>query len=248
MNLLIERLNGEIIDLKEIGIGIRDFVVASPFFNTSYETIEGLPGTVDIGTDIGYRIIRASFYKEAASMESFAVERDWLFAVFRSEEPFYLIDTREPNKRWKVKAYQSFEPDQHGVFMLFDISFTVSSGYAESRTPKTSSYTTGVFAFHNGGNAEINMRAQTETEIEFKGVSTSLTITNVTTGDVWKYNGSTTAGDTLLIKGVRSLKNGNSIFGQTNKKMITFAPGTNEFVVNGSTNFTLTIRTREYFL
>lgn len=248
MNLTIERLNGDVIDFEQVGIGIRDFMVASPFFNTNYDTLEGLPGAVDVGTEIGYRMIKASLYHEADSMENFAMERDKVFTVFRSEEPFYLIDSRMPGKRWKVKAYQNYEPDQHGVFLLFNVTFTVPSGYAESVVSRNSKFDSAVFRFHNEGNVGIDMRTQMETEIDFRGASSNLTITNKTTGDVWTYNGSSVEDDTILLKGVRSTKNGNSIFGQTNHKLISFAPGWNDFEITGATDFTITIRTRFYFL
>lgn len=248
MNLIIERLNGQVFDFSVVGIGIRDFVVSSPTYSTSYVKLEGMPGEQDIGTEMGARIIRASLYFEAERMEDYADERDELFAIFRSEEAFYLIDTRSPGKRWKVKTDGFFEPDQHGIHILFDVVFKAASGVSETRLNKEKTFSEPIFQFKNEGNVQIDMKHQIETEIEFIGSSTGLEIRNKTTGDVWKYNGSTGGGDRILLKGVQSLKNGNSIFGQTNFKLISFAPGWNDIEVRGATVFTLKIRTRFYFL
>lgn len=104
------------------------------------------------------------------------------------------------------------------------------------------------FSFHNIGDEVIDLRAQSETEIEFNGVSNGLTIRNKTTGDTWSYSGSTTANDIVLLKGIRSTKNGESIFKDTNKKILTFAPGWNDIEVSGATDFALTLRTRFYYI
>lgn len=248
MNLIIERLNGQVFDFSVVGIGIRDFVVSSPTYSTSYVKLEGMTGEQDIGTEMGARIIRASLYYEAERMEDYADKRDELFAIFRSEEAFYLIDSRSPGKHWKVKTDGFFEPDQHGVHILFDVVFKAASGVSETRLIKEKTFTEPVFQFKNEGNAKIDMRFQSETEIQVIGASTNLEIHNKTTGDVWKYNGSSAGGDRILLKGVRSVKNGNSIFGQTNFKLISFAPGWNDIEVRGATAFTLKIRTRFYFL
>jgi hypothetical protein len=72
--------------------------------------------------------------------------------------------------------------------------------------------------------------------ITFAGASTNLAIANTTTGDTWSYTGTTAAGDTLKLDGVRMLKNGVvSVFGATNRKLITLAPGWNNFTVTGAT-------------
>jgi hypothetical protein len=72
-------------------------------------------------------------------------------------------------------------------------------------------------------------------KISFKGQSNGLTITNITTGDTWRYNGSTGPNDVVVLDGVRSTKNGISIFGHTNRKLITLAPKVkNRFSVMGA--------------
>jgi len=86
-------------------------------------------------------------------------------------------------------------------------------------------------------------------KITFTGASSNLTITNQTTGDMWQYTGTTQAGDTITLDGVRSLKNGASIFGQTNRKLITLKSGWNDFAITGATGaFEISFDFRFYYL
>jgi hypothetical protein len=86
-------------------------------------------------------------------------------------------------------------------------------------------------------------------KITFTGASTNLTITNTTTGDIWQYTGTTQAGDTITLDGVRSLKNGVSVFGNTNRKLITIAPGWNNFTITGASgSFTISFDFRFYYV
>src|SRR5690554_7861270 len=72
-------------------------------------------------------------------------------------------------------------------------------------------------------------------KITFKGASDGLSITNTTTGDVFVHNGQTNANDTIELEGIRMLKNGESIFRDTNHRLITLETGYNDFVINGAT-------------
>nr|WP_245415779.1 phage tail family protein [Alteribacter populi] len=56
-----------------------------------------------------------------------------------------------------------------------------------------------------------------------------VTIQNETTGDTWKYEGALNDGDTIILKGVRSMRNGLSVVGSTNRELISLAPGENVF-------------------
>ena len=57
---------------------------------------------------------------------------------------------------------------------------------------------------------------------------------NKTTGDVWQYMGTSNLNDEIVLEGIRSTKNGLSIFRDTNKRLITIAPGWNEFEIKGA--------------
>lgn len=83
-------------------------------------------------------------------------------------------------------------------------------------------------------------------ELEFKGESKDLAITNETTGHTFKFNGTMQENDSLLITGSKVRLNGESVIRNTNKKLINFAPGENIVrIQNFSGFFKFTIRFRK---
>jgi len=271
MNVIITRLNGATYSLADYGIKTLEFVVDAPTPRTVTEEIEGRDGLVELDTTYDARKIRASFYFRSFDGPDFPLLRNEIFRMFASRESFYVIDDREPGKRWRVKA-DGFSVEQLMANKgRFDVEFTALSPFAESigttLDPLTFdselwqigqglageddmiyTHSTPSFKIYNAGDVTIDPRVLPLT-ITFTGASTNLTITNTTTGDTWQYTGTTQAGDTITLDGVRSLKNGLSIFGQTNRKLITLAPGWNSFVINGqSGQFSISFDFRFYYV
>ena len=85
--------------------------------------------------------------------------------------------------------------------------------------------------------------------IRFSGQSENLRIENFRTGEVWQYFGTTDESDILVISGIRSLKNNFGIVRDTNRRLITLAPGDNEFQVSGNIgDFTISFEFRFPYL
>ena len=152
-------------------------------------------------------------------------------------------------RRWKVYL-DGWSPDRlDNKHHVFEIPLVCQEGHSESITVAEKKFTTPTFRFRNDGSVTIDPRVHTGLVITFKGASDKLIIRNKTTGDEWSWSGTTVANDVITLEGIRSLKNGTSIFGQTNKKLITIAPGWNNFEVVGATgSFELSIKSRFYFL
>jgi hypothetical protein len=246
-NFKVESKDGTQYNLEELGLLVRQFKVHSPKPRHTREIIEDRDGFVDLGTTYEGRRISATISLFAADVKDYALLCNELFRIFDSRESFYIIADAEPGKRWLVKVEGEFSPDQTGAYGDFSIIFESPLAYAESINKIEYKHTEN-FSFNNIGDVMIDMRDQTETEIEFSGVSTDLIIRNKTTGEEWSYTGSTIETDVILLKGVRSTKNGVSVFGDTNKKILTFAPGWNDIEIVGSTSYTITLRTRFYYL
>lgn len=258
MNLIIERLNGVAYSFKEHGIKVLDFVAHSPSPRHELETIEGMDGAVDLGTTYGPRILSGSFMMKAKDNLDFPLLRNEIFKILDSREQFYLIDSREAGKRWRVKVSDSFSMEQIKRHGTFNFEFFSPFPYAESigttLDPKTFdaelwqvgqglmvdetkyTHTTKTFRVYNAGDVTINPRKH-PLVIEFKGSSLNLSIKNLTTGDEWKYTGSTAPLEVIKLDGVRSFKNDVSIFGDTNRKLITIQPGWNDFEITGPIGF-----------
>lgn len=248
IDVILEGLDGTRYSFKEYGIGVRDFVVSSPYYATSYESVEGMDGQIDAGTVLGYRNIKMILYFVADAFENYALKRDEVFRILDSRQPFYLIESRNPYKRWKVKIDANFTPEQFRNLGMFEVNCISASSFAESlgstlhpsehfqtRTggPVEYSFNQPSFSVWNDGDEAINPR-QHALKIEYKGASSNLVIRNITNGAEWQHNGSTIASDVILLDGVKSLKNGVSVFGQTNRKLITLDPGWNEFQLSGA--------------
>lgn len=270
MNTIIERLIGTIYDFDTLGITTRDFVVSSPKPRHTTEQVEGRHGAIDMGTVYDPRAISASFYAKAADGVDFALMRDEIFRLLRSDEAFYVIESRNPGKRWLVKVADTFGLDQQHKYGMFTVDFIANSGFAESvgttldpftfdaeawqvgqglsEDAPTYSFTTSSFRLYNAGDITVDPR-EFPLVITFTGASTNLSIKNVTTGDEWKYTGTSAAGDSIVLDGIRSTKNGLSIFRNTNRKLVTLAPGWNDFVITGASgSYSISFEYRYYYL
>ncbi len=182
--------------------------------------------------------------------------RDELNELFTRDETFYIIFKREPYKRWKVKLAQQFSTEPNPRMEPFTVEFRTVDKYAESIADTSTikewdvdkwgwnntiaweeelkyTFNSSSFTVKNLGNVPIDPREHA-LEIVLKGTfSSSVTITNSTTGETFQYNGALSSTDTLTLKGVRTLKNGTSVFKDTNKKILTLAVGDNSFTITG---------------
>lgn len=263
IDVLLERRDGTRFSFKEYGIGVRDFMVRSPYYSTDRSNIEGQHGTLSTATLLGYRQIKMSLYFVADSMDDYADKRDEVFQILDSREAFYITESRRPMQRWLVQIDGSFEPDQARIFGFFDVECISDSPYAFS-PGTTLSMNQGEYMYAVGGGRigpsdpiieyrfsdsefhvwndgeMVDPRAPfSQIKIVLQGELNNPVIRNVTTGDEWAWTGSAAPTDVIELDGIRSLKNGQSIFGQTNKKLITLESGYNSFEVNGVDNFNI---------
>lgn len=256
----VQRQNGEIIDLDEIGIRTKDFIVSSPTPEHHSEKATGGQGEIDMGTTTGPRDITVPFKMVAHDSLDFGMFRDEIFNLFRSEEAFYLIEKRNPGKRWLVKVKDPYSIAQKFVYGDFEIVFISHKGMAESKGYTLDPYTfdaelwqigqgllpedldyihnTTSFDIYNAGNKTVNPRdPNMEISITVKAIAASyFELINQTTGDTYRYNGRLTSNDILRLEGIRSTKNSLSVFRDTNGKLISLAPGFNSFTVRGTSS------------
>lgn len=270
MNTIIQRLNGAIYNLDDCGITTRDFAISSPGSRSYSEVIEGRHGAVGLGQNYDVRTINASFYMKAVDYDDYALFRDEVFRIFRTDEQFYVTESRNPEKRWLVRINSPIAIEQNGLYGFFDVEFIADNPFAESvgttLSPMTFdaelwqigqgltiddkeySFTSSTFRVHNAGDITVDPR-MFPLVITFTGASTNLAITNATTGDVWQYTGTTTASDVLTLDGKRSTKNGLSVFRNTNRGVIKIAQDWNDFTITGATGaFTISFDFRFYYL
>lgn len=270
-NFKIQYKDGKVIDLHEDkNLWVSSFRILSPSPDHVTEKIDGRHGSLLLETTLQERKIKASFTIEAVDAIDFDLFRDELFKIFNPLKKFYIIRDLQPRKRMEVSVSSEFDIDyltlEDGEF---SVDFVINSVFLESigttLDPLVTTYdrwqvgqgligedtkyihSTNSFRIYNSGDVPVDP-CVVPLNIKFKGTSNSLSIINETTGDVWKYNGITNVSDTIELKGIRSLKNGLSIFKDTNKKLISIDSGWNDFRITGATSpFEISFDFRFYY-
>jgi hypothetical protein len=271
-NFKIVLQDGTTYDMADdFSVLVRSFRISSPKPTRHVEQFVGRDGAVRLGKDFGQRSIIAACSFFGIDSPDIILLRDQIISVLFGREPFYIVPDATPGKRWLVETADSITPEIIGAYGEFSLEFVSDNTYAESigttldpltfdaelwqvgqgLNVEATDYTQSVtsFSIYNAGDVSIDPR-EFPLKITYSGASTNLAIKNTTTGDEWKYTGTTVAGNTLAIDGVRSLKNGVvSVFANTNRKLITLAPGWNDFTVTGASgSFTLAVEFRFYYV
>jgi predicted phage tail component-like protein len=259
--MIIEQLNGTRYDIKNHSLKRLYHRIPSPSVEHTTSTVEGRSGDVFLNTRFSGRTISVELLYIARDIYDYYLLRDELNGLFARNEAFYIIFKTEPYKRWKVRLAQGFSMEPSGNMRSFTIEFVCENIFAESVGTSLDlqnqkewdiglwgwgmgldwdkeyqyEFNDNSFTVENIGNVAIDP-CEHELEIIVKGeFSDGVTITNQTTGDVYKYNEPLSSTDNLALSGIRTLKNGTSDFKSTNKKLLTLAPGENSITVEGGT-------------
>lgn len=234
--VLVTRLNGTQYDLKPLGIWVQDFIVSAPNYRHVTAQVTGANGLVVQETTFGERTITMPVRIRPASFSAYTTIRDQVFAIFRSDEEFYLQDFRDPNKRWLVKCTSFSDFQQKGPYGDTSIVFTCYRGFAEDVSPTLITKNNSPFIIINSGDITIDPADSSQPDfiITVKGPTNNLTIANMTTGESFQYNASTASDDILTLKNVQLLKNGQSDYSNCNGQSISLISGQNSFSVSGS--------------
>lgn len=252
MTFYKESIDGATLNFDDLGFRTVDFVVDSPSFSHKEKEINSIVGVVPTESTRQPREINVTFRFVADDWIDFAMMRQLFFDTI-SSGPIFLIEARKQGEMWECRLNDSFKIPQINTSSTFTVSFicypgkSISVGTtAENITFNKLSYynlpTTiddykevekVVFRIFNPG-LEIDPRDRnSHLKITYEGVSSDFGITNLTTGEKYLYEGVTTEDDKLVIDGINSFKNGESVFLNTNKKLITLARGWNKIVLHG---------------
>lgn len=256
----------------DFSVLVRSFTISSPRPEIQTEKIENAHGVVRLGKTWGQRSLKAVCSFFAVDAQDTALLRNEIFRLLMSEDEFYIVVDAEPGKRWLVEVASEWDPSKVGSYGEFTIDFVSHSAFSESINKTTEPFTfedypwqigqglieaddlvythsTATFSIYNAGDVKVDPRRVPLT-IKYTGASTNLQIKNLTTLDTWTYTGTTTEAETLEINGTRSLKNGVvNVFADTNRKLITLAPGWNNFeLVGASGTFETSFDFRFYYL
>mgnify|MGYP000874979242 CR=1 FL=1 len=246
--MIIYNADGILTDIEDHKLTCLGYNIPSPQITYERESADGQDGDVIIDAKYENRSIAVEFLYKASDIVEFHYIKSIIYRLFAKKDPFYITFRKEPARRWLVRLDTSFElvPTTPNVGS-FTVYFISSSPFAESlgstlnpsdyfqirsSDPVEYAFNHSSFSVWNDGDASIDPR-QHYLKIEYKGASTNLVIRNLTNGTEWRYNGSSSSSDIFVLDGVKSFKNGFSVFGNTNRKLIKLEPGLNDFELFG---------------
>lgn len=257
--MIIELLDGTRIDIEEIYRVKRLFHrVPSLSFQHDIQSVDGRGGLI-VNSSYTNRTISVQFLYDVDAIYGYYLLRDELNAVFAREESFYIIFKREHYKRYKVRLAEQLNIEPSPNMNSFDVEFIMENNYAESTgtslqlqntigwdeslwgfgsivdydTKYNYTFDSNDFIVKNIGNQKIDPR-ESYLKITINGSFASfIQIQNNTTGEVYRFNEPLLSTDILLLDNIRTLKNNVSSFRNTNKKLISLAPGDNSFSITG---------------
>jgi len=255
--MIIELLDGTRYDIEDYSLKRLYHYIPSATIEHNSVTVDARSDVI-LNSKVNNRTISVDFVYISRDIFDFYLIREEVNALFLREEAYYITFKNEPHKRWLVKVANGYNLQPNQKLETFTIDFITINAYAESiATTQTLkewdvdawswngaidweedlqySFNTNEFTLNNLGNATIDPRVN-QLRITVKGNFQNIfQIINRTTNEVYDFSGNLTSSDELVLDGIRSLKNGVSVFSTTNKKLITLKPGLNRFSVLGGT-------------
>lgn len=257
MTVIFQTLQGQDITLEDSGIRVTDFNVSS--LQPRYETFDLDNRYIVRRNGYDMRTIELGLFFIGTNISDYALRRAELFDILIREEDFYVIDQHIPNRRWKVVS-QGFNVNRINASGELSLTLICTNQYAESTFTSLQlnskewdidqfswdgtinwdelpaySFNSNSFQINNLGNAIVDPRSS-YLNIRLLGrFNNSLTITNDTTGDVFRFNGTIGSGNGLYLNGISYFLDNNNVISDTNRKVITLKPGVNNFRIEGGT-------------
>ncbi|HJA89567.1 MAG TPA: phage tail family protein [Candidatus Jeotgalibaca merdavium] len=247
------------------GVRPLDLLVSSIEKERKEQAIDGIPGVVDYGYNLKGREIKMNFMTEHYhDTFDHRLQRDEIYNLFDSYPYLYVSDNTVPSRVLKITIDGSFTPERYGYwYSTFEVDARVSSlpywrtkyttqdietnGYSGlvekfgtadginvDRTKYT--FTEKTFKVWNGGNVTVDPRNMMLNIRLYRLVTDGkFTMTNKTTGEVFKYTAVRT-GNTVDLNGVKALVGlAENRLRETNRKFISLVPGENEITITGGT-------------
>lgn len=223
---------------------ITDFKISSPAFSYYTEKVDYRLGEVMTGQTLSSRSLEVV----GLIRKDFISTQSTLFNLL-GEESYELIDSRLPDKVWKVSTDTITTSQIHETLGNVTIKFKCFDGYCRSKTAKVVSSTNTSFSVTNNGGLVCDPRCH-KLLIELKGTATSqFRIINETTNETIVFNDvPITSNNMITVDGIYYKKDGALITSKTNMALISLAKGTNQIKVEGVTSPTTKITYYEYYL
>ena len=250
----------KLIDITSLGVETYDFIVDPPSPQHDREPVKGKNGTNTLGTTLDGRTMSAFFAINAYDVYDYYLTRNAVYRLFNGLDFMYVVDNREPGKRWsKVKVNSQYNLSRINsrtatfeIPLMSDYAYSESIGTTENSftdddsviwqygqglpdEPVSYEQTAAKFQYYNAGDVLIDPN-EYPLKIEVTAAQTSddiyMSLSNLTTEEDWTYRGPTIAGQKYILDGVQTLLGGSSVSLQTNYGIITLKPGYNDISRN----------------
>lgn len=251
--MTIHHQDGQQYTTDVLGLKMVDLKIPSTQYEFISEGIESGVGSVVVDTFLREKTMTAIFDFYYSDIEDLRLFETQLSRVFSVGKQISIVESPTPWKMYNVFAKPYNLDRGNGVKGRIEVPFLLPTGLAESINSTKVMHVlnpgSNTIRFDNTGTFEIDQRNRAEMKIKFSnGVSENLRITNFTTNDVWQYNGPLTTNDVVLLSHYTTFVNGVNRFRNTNKAVITLAPGENVIQISGILSTTIMeIDTKMYF-
>lgn len=228
--------------------------VETSFNSVDINGIDGvLPGQLTFSP---FKLVLRFSYK-AVDMDDYLLFKTKMRGVLFKRTPFYINHSKMPGKKYAVVSESNTIEDLTSTFGTFEVSYLVYKGYSESVNTTdeeflfdsswqfenglpldfnpTYHHSTNQFTIWNGSSDTIDPRMKHELKIQLNLDSVEgFEIVNYTTGDIFKYYKSISRDSNFVLDGVYAYKNSNRVGIDTNRGILTLAPGRNEIRIKGN--------------
>lgn len=224
-----------------------------------YDTVELngadgiLPGQINFEP---FKLVLRFSYK-AIDYKDYLLFKSKMRGVFFKKAPFYIVHSKMPGKKYAVISDNNSIDDKTDKFGEFEVSFVVYKGFSESVNTTDDEFffdsnwmfengipldfepkyhhTSSQFTIWNGSTDTIdprNIHHQLQIKMNIKATD-GFELVNYTTGDIFRYNKSISPDIDFVLSGVYAYYDNNKVGIDTNRGIITLAPGKNILKIRG---------------
>lgn len=238
------------------GLEFLDAKVESPNSNDNGVNINGVDGILPGAISFAPFSLTLRFGFDGMDVNDLNLFEHWFRSVFNRRNPYYVITSQMPGIKYAINTANVTSNVKDGSSVEIEVILNVYKGYSESVNTTDSEFlfesdwmfgngmplnfdpkykhTTNQFTIWNGSTDKINPRFKHELKILLNlDADGGFELVNYTTGDVFRYNKSIDKNTDFVLDSVYAYRDMNRIGIDTNRGVITLAPGKNEFKIKG---------------
>lgn len=272
--IIIERLDGTRYNLQEEGVRVIAFDPPVANNANTYATV-GHYGVMTTNVQFQQLSIPMSFIVESKNVFDYELQRLKVAKIFDSQTMFYVINSRIPYIRWKVRAdpFTYLRNNGGSRTQVISVNLVCPDGFAETAVtslhlfddnkrnagfgmgidgnnlPEYSFTNQKKFSFVNLGRIPLLANEHPVTVTFVGEAPKGITLYNHSTNQSFQYKQPLTKKNKLQLVGLIPIVDGEQRLGNyySSRSFLDYESGINQIEVVGSDNFTISFETRFYF-